>query len=50
VSKKKRLEIIKKAMEKRIKVINLTYRDMMELLGASNVEEVKKLLQEVRGE
>ncbi|NPA23314.1 MAG: 50S ribosomal protein L32e [Crenarchaeota archaeon] len=50
VSKRKRLEIIRRAMDRRIKVINITYRDMMELLGASNVEEVKKLLQEVRGE
>ncbi len=50
VSKRKRIEIIRKAMERKIKVINLTYRDMMEILGVSSVEEVKKLLQEVRGE
>jgi len=50
VSKRKRIEIIKKAMERNIKVINLTYRDMMEILNASNIEEVKKLIQEARGE
>jgi large subunit ribosomal protein L32e len=44
VSKRKRIEIIKKALEKGIKVLNLTYEDMKQLLGVTNVEEVKKLL------
>ncbi len=44
VSKRKRLEIIKKALEKGIKILNITYRDMMELLNVTSEEEVKKLL------
>ncbi len=49
VSKRKRIEIIKRALEKNIKIINLTYRDMMKLLNLSNIDEVKKVLEEVRG-
>jgi len=44
VSRRKRIEIIKKALEKGIKVINITWEDMKELLGVQSVEEVKKLL------
>ena len=44
VSKRKRIEIVKKALEKGIKIINLSWKDITTLLGVNSIEEAKKLL------
>ncbi len=44
VSKRKRLEIIRKALERNIKVVNLSWRDIVAILGVNTVEEAKKML------
>ncbi len=44
VSKRKRLEIVRKALERGIKIVNLSWKDITSLLGVTTVEEARKLL------